>query len=490
MKTIVKEDNVWVIVAKSLLMIVAGNFTFGAYSMLLNLGAALLVMFIFLTTLLKLDFFSFFVQLFICNHFPFGSDFGGIYNLIAALALIIFIFVNGKSSFFRKSTIPYFSKICLVVLIVIQILSVLNGDGFSVGQKIMAIIPFYILLFLFYFSSKINIAENELIKLIKVIGIFSIYSFIVSVNQNFNYYYTDFAFFPNYDSTAEFQMDIIRSAGTLGNFEAYAEYSLSLFALLIPGILSGSFKQKGNRFYYFCIGILLISAFSIILSGTRSSMLLLPVVFIAACFFVRNRLNPKVVFSIIFCTLIFFVLNANANWIDFELLLVRNENIDFTNLNYSRIISGEDMNRGSVFAYGINKIEHTSGILGEGFYTNRVDYAQVHFGKGADVIIPDYHNLYMSAIVIWGFLGAFAFIYLFFAAIYTGLITYQNFRKDKSYLVDLLIGFNLLFLFLFINQFKIQFIRDANYCLIIFFLLSIYISFIHFLIAKNSINPS
>jgi len=96
----------------------------------------------------------------------------------------------------------------------------------------------------------------------------------------------------------------------------------------------------------------------------------------------------------------------------------------------------------------------------------------------------------MSAIVLWGYLGALMLLLLFFFSMYRGFKLYFKLKKHQFFLIDFLLGFNLLFMFFMINQFKIQFIRDANYFMLILILLSIYNSLIYLLSQKIVVIPT
>src|SRR5687767_14762523 len=83
-----KKETVFIITAKVVLSLVLGTLCLSRFPVYVNvvaLGALILVL---LNTLIQRDHFSFFVQMFFCNHFVFGSDNGGLYNLAGLLALI------------------------------------------------------------------------------------------------------------------------------------------------------------------------------------------------------------------------------------------------------------------------------------------------------------------------------------------------------------------------------------------------------------------
>ncbi|KQS30676.1 O-antigen ligase family protein [Dyadobacter sp. Leaf189] len=477
-----KADSLIFVMGKLAIMMVLGQFTFARYPAPVMALSLLIIGGLFFDSLYRNKYPLFLFQLFICNHFMFGYENGGIYNLVASISLITYLSFF-KNSLSAPSSLGRLLVFLLAALAVIQILSLLNNNtGFA--AKVTAVLIFANLLFLFLYASKIQLNYSDLKQFIQIAGIFFFYNLVVSINQKYEFFASPFEFFPSLNAEAEFEMGILRSNGVLNNFEFYAEYSISLIALVLPSVLSGSSKAYGQKFYFFCFAIIFTGILSIIFSGTRSSVLLLPVVALLTGVFLNKRLKMRVILYGTVLASAFAVVNANAGWIDFDVFSKRSENVDMKNLTLEKILSGEEINRGGIFAYGIKKAGRSNFFFGEGYFTKRLEYIKVHFDKTGDDIIPDYHNLYMSVIVTWGYLGGFIFLALFVISLFRGYQLYFRLQHYNLFAIDILLGFNLLFTFLLINQFKIQFIRDANYFLLTLLFLAIYNSVITLL--KNS----
>jgi O-antigen ligase len=470
------------LLAKIVIMMVFGQFTFSIYSIALVLPAAVMIAGLFFVSLYREHYFSFLMQLFICNHFMFGYESGGIYNALASFALIAYlIFYPGR--FQPVSSGGKLIGILLPALAVIQVLSVLNNES-AFSAKLGALFVFGNILFLFYYTTKIRISADDYISFVKITCLFTLYSFCAALNQKFTFFQSPFFFFPSLDPEAEYEYGIPRSIGTLSNFEFYAEYSLGLIALLTPAILSGSASRYNSRLSYLLGLVVFVNMLAIILSGTRSSMLLLPMLILLICFALRRRLSFKIVFSSVSFLAIFLILNLNFKFIDLDVFSKRSQGVDMKKLTFAKIISGEEMNRGSIFAYGIKKAGQSALLYGEGYFSKRSEYVKVHFDNEGTDAIPDYHNLYMSAIVIWGYLGAILFVSIFIVAVIRAIKLYRRIAHMNHFLIDLLLGFTFLFVFLLINQFKIEFIRDTNYFMLILILLAVYMSLINLLSGK------
>ena len=131
-----------------------------------------------------------------------------------------------------------------------QVLSVVAGNDFAPALKINAIWSFSLLIYLFYFVSKISIDGQRVEKIIKALTLFFFYLFLVAFNQKYRFINREFPFFPLSDENTEYELGIVRASSTLNNFEAYAEYCVSFIALLFPAVLSGTLYKKADH----CIG--------------------------------------------------------------------------------------------------------------------------------------------------------------------------------------------------------------------------------------------
>ena len=458
-------------------LILCGSFTYSIYPPPVNAAALAMMTGLFYFSLHKHDPVSFFIQLFIGNFFAWGNKYGGNYNITAFAAIVFYTAINGQISFLRSSILDKSIKTALFIWCVFDLLSIIGGNLFPLSVELQSFFAFCIMLFSVSFVSRIDFTENDIYKFVVAISIFFGYEFLVAFNQKYELINSPFPFFPKTDNTIEFELDIVRSVSTLNNFEAFGEWCISIIALLLPGILSGSFLKKNVLFYYFSIATVLMAILCMVFSGTRSSMLLLPLVVISAFIMLGKRLKTKIVVWMVVGVTGLFFLNTAFKFIDFNVLTERSEaSVDLDHLTLISILNGDQMNRGGLFPYAMKQVEKTN-IIGRGYFVSPDEYRAVHFKKGdMDDNIADYHNLYMSSYVVWGAIGFLCMMYLFFRSLVVGWKTYWTIRKKNYFTTDLLLGCNLLFLFLMINQFKIQLIRDINYFTIIMLMLAFYIS--------------
>ncbi len=470
-----KQESVVFILFKILSLIILGNFCLSQYSFLINLIGFGGIVLVFFHSLYNRDFFSFFIQLFFCNHLVYGSDNGGLYNLAALISIFVVYLLYNENPFTRISSFSKTSINLLIVLAACQLLALVANDRFGTSVKVSSLLVFLLILYTVFNLSKIEIKYTDYIRFIYVLFFFTIYMLAVSVNQRMHV--ADFFLFPDYTSTAEFELDLIRSGGTFLNYEAYGEYSLSLIALLLPGILSGSIKKISFTLFICSLSIILISLFAIVLSGTRSSLLLLPLAVLIILICQGRRIKFFYLAAFTSLAIGAYLLNDKYEFVDISIFVERSANMDLEHLSFKDIISGGEMNRGDVFDFAFKKIGHSKGLIGEGYYTKEENYVIAHFDR-IDFLPTDYHNLYLSSIVLWGIAGAIAFLLIFMFPIFKGFRLFFKKRYLSGLPIDLLLGFNTLFLILMINQYKIQFIRWSNYFVLIFMFLLMYLSLI------------
>src|SRR5438045_112334 len=98
-----KKETVFVIGVKIMLNLVLGTFCFARYPAAVNVVALGAITMVLLNSLIQKDHFSFFLQLLFANHFVFGSDNGGLYNLPALLALIAYYLLFDRAALRESS---------------------------------------------------------------------------------------------------------------------------------------------------------------------------------------------------------------------------------------------------------------------------------------------------------------------------------------------------------------------------------------------------
>ena len=466
-----KTDSVFVICLKSMIAVLLGSAEVSVSSTAVKAVAVVIIFALFVITISRRDYVSLLLQLLLCNHFVYGEEYGGLFNLIAIAAILFYYMVGNDKFIFSHSSLRRPVKRLVLFLFVIQVLAVF-GSGFTTSVKLIGVSSFLNCVLLFYFFSCVQFDEEDFYKFIWVACLAFLYMFVVSLNQKFLFFTANYPFFPIYDEKSEFELDIIRSSGTLHNYEAYAEYSVTMTGLILPGLLSGSWRRVNKYLYYTCLLTVCVAFVAIVFSGTRSSILLLVILYIWAILRTRNINKAKTLFFFGAAAALLFV-SSSAGLFDFSVFSQRSEGMDIQHLTTDKLISGDEINRGVIFTTAFKRIGSGVGLFGGGYFPDRDSYRYVHFGTFI-YEFDDYHNLYMSTIVMWGFAGAGAFFLIFLTLYRRGVRLYKRVRFESSALNDLLLGFNMALVLLLVNQLKIQFVRDVNYFMMILILLSLY----------------
>ena len=456
-------------------LVLLGSLTYAIYPVVVNVFALVGLVVLFYLCLHKGSHFLFFTSLFIGNLFTFGIKFGGVYNLAAFVAILIHLIAYKNSGFHKKSIFPGIVKFSFIVLLFAHALSTFLGNSFLLGIQLGSIFSFAIIIVLVYYCSRIQFAAQDIINLLTLISLAAIYMLVVAVNQKYQIINIDLPFIPAAPDSTEFEFGIIRSGSTLLNFESYAEFCLSVITIFLPGIITGSIFRKNKMLYFLSLIIVLVQICGLIVSGTRSSLFLLPVVVAFVGLITWKRVRLKSVAFMLVIAGAFFALNQEFQVVEFQSIIDRTKEIDFAHLSLEKLASGEEMNRGHVFEYAFKEVQKSNGIIGKGYFTTPDEYRLVHFKKGAiDDRIADFHNLYMSSYVLWGIGGFLAILVIFFFTVFQGFKVYARSQKSDQFIRDILLGLTCMFAFFMANQFKIQFIRDINYVMIIFLLLPVF----------------
>ncbi|HUR11463.1 MAG TPA: hypothetical protein VM012_08840, partial [Flavitalea sp.] len=368
------------ILLKAILLILLGTLTVYGLHPVIKVAALTGMIGVFFFTLKRRQYFSFIMLLFIASHFVYINTLGGLYNIAAVGSLILLMVLNPSGIRLKQSSFSTFVKLLLVVLFLFQLVSVVGGNEFGIPSKIMGLFVFTTLVLLFYFTSKVEISDQQLKAFLIIVCLLTGYMFLVSLNQKYLFVPYNLPFIPLYDQEAQFEFDITRGSGTLLNFEAYAEYSVSVIALLLPGILTGSLKKWGAPTYRLFLATILISIMAVVISGTRSSMLLL-IVLVGMVFFFTRKIRRRTLVLFLFLLSGAYLINAYFNFVDLDVFRKRSADINFSSLSLGKILKGEDINREETFSLALDRIENSSGWIGGGYYSSVDDYRAVHFGS-------------------------------------------------------------------------------------------------------------
>jgi hypothetical protein len=400
---------------------------------------------------------------------------GGI--TIAPLIVIVF-FVLFKGHLYIKDK---FVGLSLLIIFITTLLGYLIKNPSGTIELFQSIIIFSGIIVTFIFIQNFRFSAANLRSLFHVLTFISIVLFIVALNQK--YVFIDSSFFllgavPGYSSVSSVKFAYEgRFPSLFCDYELFSEFALLMFILAFSVFMDKTSSKK------FALGstafILMITSFmSILITGTRSGFILL-FVFVILFFVLRSGTlfsNKTLLLLSIFLVMIPVIINF-GDLVGFDLIINRLKEIDSSRLSINSLVTGEELNRSTVYAEGYRRLGEDNWILGYGYGTSSSNSHAWLGNIGAlGIEIRDFHSLYLCIPMIYGWIGGLTYLFL---------IMYLIFRIFKYYLKEggnpvrgIALGFFFVFIFFMINELKINSLRTYNYHFLIWILLGISISLI------------
>lgn len=373
-------------------------------------------------------------------------------------------------------------RILLIILIVTNFLGYFLKNTTDVSTRLQSAIIFCGAILTFLFVQRLSITKSRFALFIKMATVLSFILFAVSVNQKFVIIDTSLPILGavRYPSVSSLSHAFYgRFPSLVGDYEIFAEISLLMFILSFCIVItkqSITYFNLGN----FPIVLLFISFLNILMTGTRSAFLL-SFVFIFIFFLFKIRLlflNSTLRSFLIILLFLPFILFLGKR-VGLDIILERLNEINTKNISIQNLKSGEEMNRDIVYAAGYKRLAQDNWLVGYGF--GRVDSNKIAwFGyaqeSNANAIIEDFHSLYLSLPMIYGWIGGLSYLLMLVYIIILLFIKY--FKERGAPFEGVTLGYAFVFLFFLIDQIKINSLRYYNYHLLIWILMAFALSFL------------
>ena len=452
-----------IILAILVLLISHGTINTLFPNILINLMALILIsVILYILLIVNKLYFSFVMIMYICSHFPYASTYGGTFVIISFLVISPQFF---KDIFSELKISDYLITTLIIVLIINTVLGWIFKNNMPIMQFAAGVFSFFGYIVIFLFSARIFIDTNKIKILVNIIIFMAFFIFIFSFN--------------NYFEIITIASPIIYSPfGAFANSELLGEYSMVIFLILFPFLFSNHPQLIANISKRRIIVGLITSLLSVFISISRSALILISVGAMAELLFIwffsdhtifnkKSRLfaNSVIIFSI----MVIFWKPLNLNYI-----LERFTNPDLaspihisTNIN---LLTGEGTPRELAFSYFLIRFPQESWWIGYGWgvpVSNRIAWF-----SNPEVLRAGYHSLYLSLLMIYGWIGSVSFISLILITIVRlKNIFLKNYRNSIHYLLQ--VGFFFALLFMMINEYKISLLRNETYQLIVWIWLGI-----------------
>ncbi len=465
------------------------------FSILINLlgfGLLLFVIFIYVKRN-KNHFMPFLLLIFTLSNFRLLENQGGGWNLIAFPFLLLFIFNNSYGNDLNNNQSRKLLFFFLMILILSNFLGWLLINPLSFAVKIQNSIQFISYILILILLAKSSFTFRFFNNFVKIVAFINVYAFLVSLNQVLGLlrwtspvFGADSAYF-----------HVLRPFSLYGDFELYAEYSLLVFVfsflLLITKHNSALNLSKK------LLSVNLVFAFlNILISGTRSSLILsvfvLPIAFLFSLMknaVFRFSLKNLFIISVLVAAMFTIIIQFHVG----DTMFNRMSGLTSTHFTFDNIFSGETINRDKPYEKGISRIERNNWWLGYGSGILKSNLAAwwgtTKFTTVDDLPMFDFHSLYLCIPMIYGWIGSTAFFIIFIYMLGNLWMIFQNDTYDSTFRAIATALFTF-WLFFFINEFKINFLRGASYQMLIWIWLGLSYSVIYskqnFRNGQNEIN--
>lgn len=418
------------------------------------------IFFVYLLVRYRGDYkYEFFLVYFILEQFNFWPEIGGLWNYVIFFPLAVHVFL-GKMKIDAIKTIPF------KIFILWNCLGWFFVNGSSQSEILNGAISFFGSLLVFCFISGLSLSAIKIKSFIYVSALCVIYLFLVCLNQKWSVINMGWPVLGNiYYSTGVNSIGMPLSMGLLAHSELTAEYGMLMTIFFTILAFSENFlKELKINKYVLYISIFLAVGISVT-AWSRSAAILICAFFIGygvhMIIFKHSRilLVGKYLFVIaVFIGGIFLL----SGVINLESLVNRFKDEKVEIWNAKDVLSGKSIHRGAVFDIGVKRLRERPWIVGYG-YGSPISNHNAWFGEETEIYVSDYHNLYLSLPMIFGWVGAIAFLLIVFfnlCRLYKFFISVQH---KQSIYAPLAIAFFWMFIFFLINQYKISMLRTPSY---------------------------
>ena len=430
----------------------------------------------------KKDPFGFLLILFFLSHFSYLENQGGLWN-ISAFAVYIFLIL------FKQKVISFKTdKISLFLLLSLLSVNLIGWGFYSDASVILRIQGFIMLIsymLTYVFVSNIKITPYILSRFFNLMYIISIYLFFAAINQRFGLIDTSLPILPAKAIENGVVSLTTNSDSTIGNSELYGEYC-TLILILVLSISKSreAIKLFFKKIYYPTVMISLL-ILGTLLSGSRASLMLafFAIVYTSFLSFFdfkksNNLLRLFGIFGII--VTIFFYTNSDFG---VSSSVTDLEKLDPKSFSLQNFISGEAINRYELFSHAFSRLNSESWIIGNGLgplESNKLAW----WGYTENTPYVDFHNLYFTLPMLYGYIGTFIFLFIILRLIV--LSVKENIKIKKfNYLSYILNAMPLFWIIFLIDEWKISMLRNSNYHMIIWIFLGLSMALIK---TKKNIN--
>lgn len=452
------------------LMLAHGALTTFLPVVLINVGFVLfIVLLIYLRFREAVNYFDMFLVIYVLSHFNVLQAKGGLGPLVGFVMLVILLF--GKHGIQENMRIRSRVNLLVGCLFFLNVLGWFFKPTMDASETLLGCFSYagYVAMFLLASGLKFDLPRIGFF--IKIIVFMAVYESCIALNTYLGLVKT--GFFIPFPAASRFGS--VFCEASFNHSELFGEWSLLLFLFLLPFLAA-------NKLYYnvsrrtVLIGVF-FSALNVFLSGSRSTFALMLfggaiVYFSAFTVFSERmkfvRLTNYLLLGMGFLFILWAPLNLGYVIDRFDSDKGEKEQIEVESLSWNSLVTGEGTPREGAFIYFFKRYETEKDTwMGHGFGTP--NYNRTAWFGTLETRRADYHSLYLTIIITYGWVGAGIYILIFFYTIWKLYRMIRLVNKSDAYVKQYfypLLGFLLMFVFMLINEYKISLMRVATYHMI------------------------
>jgi len=413
---------------------------------------------------IKKDAFGFILVVFLCSHFVYANNQGGLWNLLTFGPILFYYLFIKPTKVFKKPDVLI--NLLVSILVITDILGYTLKNQMPLVPKLLGAAIFLSYILMYYLASNQLITSNRAKCFILATGFAIVCMFFAGLNQKNAFIKFNTPLLGGYSagSGGTIVHAVLRGGSTLKHTELFAEYAMLTIVLLIPLMTSG-FTQCQLRIKGYMVGLtLLFSLGNILLSGTRapfilaalSAILYLIIFTVFPLAIVDTRIGYM--FYVVATIIFIFIF---GRFLGLNVLKQRMGEGVLGKVTVEAMLSGKNINRGRLFTFALKRLQKVPWYIGYGCGvpdSNRFAW----FGKKMPSI-AGFHSLYFSLPMIYGWFGSVAFLLIIIVTFNRLAYVVCKYRWSENYLVTLSLGFTFFWVFFLVDQYKISILRMPNY---------------------------
>ncbi|MDH4023726.1 MAG: O-antigen ligase family protein, partial [Gammaproteobacteria bacterium] len=392
---------------------------------------------------------------------------GGLFNLVAFLLFTIYWIAKPP---LRETTrgSDVIVNTLVGILFVSNMLGLLVRNPMPVPVIGLEAATFAAYMLAFRFASSLRLTEARLRNFMIVAGFMAAYNFAVSLNQNYGLLYIDT---PLLGMTRDLFYATSNAFGTFGSASSNGQYAMMLLALILP-LLAASASQKAlNLSPLHFVPIAVMSGLTLILANMRAAALesaAIVVIYTVMFSLMHRRAFRNAKYVNMASTAVIVVLATVGVWFNLENIARDFEAVQVEDA--SSIESGKALNRFGPWQYGWERLQRESWWIGYGHGNDQSN--QIAWGgrqmstSGAVAGGGHLHNLYLALPMMYGWVGALAYVLLFLVVVFRLLGSVRRYGLNNIKVVTCL-GFLVSLAFFLLDEIKSgNAVQTVNYAMV------------------------